>query len=86
MKQVIIDFDKCDEHEKEYIKDCLNLVGCDHWRTEQDINADLLEACGYALSVLESIPESIAYQIADFLDESINTLKIEKAINKAKGE
>jgi len=73
MKQVIIDFDKCDEHEKEYIKDCLNLVGCDHWRTEQDINADLLEACEYAVNYL---PDGHR-----FAKE-----KLQQAINKAKGE
>ena len=47
---------------------------------------ELLTACKYALNVLESIPEEYAEQIADILDESIDTGMIENAINRAGGE
>jgi len=70
------------------------------YRNEQNCNADgvalanacliaaapeLLAACKYALGVLESIPGDYAEQIADILDESINTAMIETAIAKAGG-
>lgn len=41
---------------------------------------ELLMACKYALSVLESIPEIYADAISDILDESIDTAMIERAI------
>ena len=47
---------------------------------------ELLTACKYALGVLLSIPEAYAEQIADILDESIDTGMIEDAIAKAEGE
>ncbi len=47
---------------------------------------DLYQACKYALSVLESIPEEYAEQIADKLDESIDVAMLERAIDKAKGK
>jgi len=46
---------------------------------------ELLTACKYALDVLWSIPEAYAEQIADILDESIDTGMIEDAIAKAEG-
>ena len=47
---------------------------------------DLLSACKYALGVLESIPEVYAEQIADILDESIDTNRLESVIAKAEGK
>jgi len=45
---------------------------------------DLLEACEYALGVLESIPAQVREKIADVLDEEIDTDRLSRAIIRAK--
>ena len=50
---------------------------------DPQILTDLYEACKYALSVFESMPEEHAERLADIIDENIDLDVLKQAIAKA---